>query len=103
MSNPPPVSFGKHFAQETIAGSIEPPNAPGDDCTAELAVKLAEADATIARLRAALIERVVLEEFDYPGDAPESCGFECHLCNVGGAKTAAEVQHKPDCPLAAGN
>lgn len=76
------------------------PSAPGDDCTAELAVKLAEAEATIARLHAAMEETrepawIIRYEDQDRGDefysgagATEaalkrfdmvSCGYNCHL------------------------
>lgn len=49
-------------------------------------------------LEDALKENVVIEEFDYPGDAPESCGWVCRSCE-GNGETADTVEHKSECLL----
>jgi hypothetical protein len=55
------------------------------------------------RAKVALTKHGTHEEFDFPGDAPESCGWWCDLCNGAGGENgrdgARAIEHKPDCLL----
>ena len=60
----------------------------------------------IARLRASHAELLavakrffIVEELDYPGDGPRSCGYECLLCQ-GSSDLATSIRHLPGCAIA---
>lgn len=61
----------------------------------------AEAEAT--RLRAmveAVKPHLASADYDYPGDAPELCGYTCTICQKSGAEIE-EIEHSAECALAA--
>jgi hypothetical protein len=47
----------------------------------------------------ALINHCIVEEYDYPGDAPEVCGWKCTICGMSDIE-AHTIEHKRECPLA---
>jgi hypothetical protein len=52
----------------------------------------------IAALRRALEEHAIHAEYDYPGDAPELCGYTCQICKGFGARNE-DVEHETSCVL----
>lgn len=72
---------------------LDTPDQP-DPLAAELRAALDE----IERLREALAVYGTHADFDWPGDVPEFCGYECNVCDRGVDKDGNG--HQSDCLLA---
>jgi hypothetical protein len=53
----------------------------------------------VGELRELLVKYAVHEEFDYPGDAPESCGLWCNICNQHVDDDNPAIGHAETCAL----
>lgn len=53
----------------------------------------------VGELRELLVKHAVHEEFDYPGDAPESCGLWCDICNQHVDDDNPAIGHAETCAL----
>lgn len=63
----------------------------------QLAPRLADLERQNERLREVLAEWVVQPDYDWPGDAPEICGYQCCVCKA--LSEDETIEHKTDCPL----
>ena len=53
----------------------------------------------LERIHAAAVKHGTHEEFDYPGDAPESCGWWCDICEQHINDDDQSLGHALHCPI----